>query len=169
MAKKKKKSEKKAAEKSVHKTAKKVAKKSAPKKSAPKKAAPKKAAPKKAKTTPEKSGKRFLIIYHAPTDAMAQIANASPEEMAEGMAMWKAWAERAGSNLVDLGAPLVNGMRLHPNGSTGSSNKEVTGYSLIVAEDWEDLMDLLSGHPHISGWDPNAWIEIHETMLIPGM
>ena len=100
---------------------------------------------------------------------MAQTVNASPEEMAEGMAMWKAWAERAGSKLTDLGAPLVNGMRLHPNGSTGSSTKDVTGYSLIEADDWEDLMDLLSGHPHISGWDPNATIEIHETMLIPGM
>jgi hypothetical protein len=164
MAKKKKKSEKNAEKKSVRKTVKKVAKKAAPKKSAPKKAAPK-----KAKTVPKTSGKSFLIIYHAPTDAMAQTANASPEEMAEGMAMWKAWAEKAGSNLVDLGAPLVNGTRLHPNGSTGSSNKEVTGYSLIDAEDLEDLMDLLSGHPHISGWDPNAWIEIHEKMFIPGM
>jgi muconolactone delta-isomerase len=100
---------------------------------------------------------------------MSQTMDASPEEMAEGMEMWKAWAKQVGPNLVDLGAPLVNGMRVHPNGSTGSSTRDVTGYSLIDADDWEELMDLLSGHPHISGWHPEATIEVHETMLIPGM
>jgi hypothetical protein len=30
-------------------------------------------------------------------------------------------------------------------------------------------MDLLEGHPHISGWHPEATIEIHETMDLPGM
>ena len=151
----KKKAAKKAVSKPVKKAAKKVAKKSAPKKSTRKTATPK--------------GKRFLIIYHAPMHAIAQTANASPEQQAEGMAMWNAWAKRAGSKLQDLGAPLVNGKRLHPNGTTASSTKDVAGYSLIHAEDWDDVMDILSGHPHISGWHPEATIEIHETMLLPGM
>jgi len=154
MAKAIKKATKKPAKKSAGKTANKVTKKAAPKKTG-------KAA--------KKSGKRFLIIYHAPIDAMAQTANASPEEMAKGMAMWKAWAKRAGSKLTDLGAPLVNGKRLHSNGSSAPSNRDVTGYSLLEANDWEELEDLLSGHPHISGWHPGATIEVHETMLIPGM
>jgi hypothetical protein len=85
------------------------------------------------------------------------------------MAMWKAWAKRAGSKLTDLGAPLVNGKRLHSNGTSAPSNRDVTGYSLLEANDWEELEDLLSGHPHISGWHPGATIEVHETMLIPGM
>jgi hypothetical protein len=157
---------KKAAKKPVKKAAKKPAKKSAPK--AAKKVL-KKAAPKKTTKAPKKSGKRFLIIYHAPTDAMTQMGNSSPEDMAIGMAMWKAWAKRAGSQLTDLGAPLINGRRLHPNGSSAPSSKDVTGYSLLEAEDWEELEDLLSGHPHISGWHPEATIEVHETMLIPGM
>jgi hypothetical protein len=168
MAKSTKKAAKKTVKKSARRTTKKATKKAAPKKTASKRPAPKKTASKKTKAS-VKSGKRFLIIYHAPTDAMTQTMNASPEEMAEGMAMWKAWAKKAGSKLADLGAPLVNGKRLHPNGATGSSTKDVTGYSLIDAEDWEDLLDLLSGHPHISGWHPEATIEVHETMLIPGM
>jgi hypothetical protein len=168
MAKSTKKAAKKTVKKSARKTTKKASKKAAPKRTVSKKAAPGKTAPRKTKASVT-SGKRFLIIYHAPTDAMTQTMNASPEEMAEGMAMWKAWAKKAGNKLADLGAPLVNGKRLHPNGATGSSTKDVTGYSLIDAEDWEDLLDLLSGHPHISGWHPEATIEVHETMLIPGM
>jgi len=152
--------------KAIKKAAKKTAKKSV-RKTAGK--ATKKAAPKKTSRPLKKSGKRFLIIYHAPIDAMAQTANASPEDMEKGMAMWKAWAKRAGSKLTDLGAPLVNGKRLHSNGSSAPSNRDVTGYSLLEADNWEELEDLLSGHPHISGWHPGATIEVHETMLIPGM
>jgi len=100
---------------------------------------------------------------------MAQTGNATPEQQAAGMALWKAWAEKAGSRLADLGAPLVNGKSLNPKGSSAPSTKEVSGYSLLDAADWEEVMDLLEGHPHISGWHPDATIEIHETMLIPGM
>jgi len=39
----------------------------------------------------------------------------------------------------------------------------------VEADDWEEVADLLPGHPHISGWHPEATIEVHETMLIPGM
>jgi hypothetical protein len=154
-----KKTAKKAVSKPVKKAAKKVAKKVA-KKSTPKKSA---------RPAATQKGKRFLIIYHAPMDALAQTANATPEQQAEGMAMWNAWAKRAGSKLHDLGAPLVNGKRLRSNGSTAPSTKDVAGYSLLQAEDWDDVMDLLSGHPHISGWNPEATIEIHEAMLLPGM
>ena len=157
---------KKAAKKSTKKAAKKPAKKSVSKTA---RKVTKKAAPIKTVKAVKKSGKRFLIIYHAPIDAMEQTANSSPEDMEKGMAMWKAWAKRAGSKLTDLGAPLINGKRLHSNGSSAPSNRDVTGYSLIEAENWEDVEDLLSGHPHISGWDPDATIEVHETMFIPGM
>ena len=149
------------------KTAKKILKKAA--KNVSKKTA--KNIPKKSvkKAVSQRTGKRFLIIYHAPVDALAQTANSSPEEMAKGMAMWNAWAKRAGSKIADLGAPLVNGTSLHANGSFLPSTRNVAGYSLLDAENWEELMSLLEGHPHISGWDPEATIEIHEVMLIPGM
>jgi hypothetical protein len=155
----------KSAKKAARKPAKKAAKKAV--KKTPKKVA-KKAVKQSGKPAPL-SGKKFLIIYHAPMDAMAQTVNASPEEMAEGMAQWRAWAERVGRKMVDLGAPLVNGKKLNSRGSTTPSTKEVSGYSVLNAEDWEDVMRLLEGHPHISGWHPDATIEVHETMLIPGM
>lgn len=160
----------KSAKKTSRKTARKAAKK-APKKVAKKavKKAAKKAVKKAAKKPAKQSGKRFLIIYHVPADAMAQTANASPEQQAEGMALWKAWADKVGSRLADLGAPVINGRSLDTEGSSEPSTKEVAGYSLLDADDWDELMDLLEGHPHISGWNPEATIEIHETMLLPGM
>ena len=153
-----------------------VAKKAPVKKTAARKAA--KATPKKAarKTAQRKSpaaaktaGKTFLIIYHAPIDATDQTANMSPEEQAAGMALWQAWAERVGGNLLDLGAPLINGKRLASQAEPMPSTRDVAGYSLLSADDWDEVISLLEGHPHISGWHPEATIEVHETMVIPGM
>jgi len=166
MAKSIKKAAKKTAKKTVRKAPKKTLKK-AYKKIAKKTA--KKAVQKQAKRPATTTGKRFLIIYHVPIDAMEQTANVSPEEQAAGMALWQAWAERCGLNLVDLGAPLMNGKSIGAKGSASPSKKEVAGYSLLQAEDWDEVMDLLEGHPHISGWHPDATIEVHETMILPGM
>jgi hypothetical protein len=153
-----KKAAKKVVKKAAKKTAKKVVKKAV-------KIAPRKPAPKPV----QRSGKRFLIIYHAPMDAMAQTANNTPEQHEAGMAMWNAWAERVGSRLIDLGAPLGGSKSLTAEGSLMPSTKDVAGYSFLEAEDWEELMDLLTGHPHLSGWHPEATIEVHETMLMPEM
>jgi hypothetical protein len=161
-----KKAVKKAPAKKLKKTSKKVVKKAS--KKVVKKAL-KKAAPKRAPKPVQRSGKRFLIIYHAPMDAMAQTANNTPEQLEAGMALWNAWAERVGSRLIDFGAPLGGSKSLTAEGSLLPSTKEVAGYSFLEAEDWEELMDLLTGHPHLSGWHPEATIEVHETMLMPEM
>ena len=50
--------------------------------------------------------KKFIVIYHAPADAMEQTANTSPEDQAKGMEMWMQWAQKCGDKLVDMGAPL---------------------------------------------------------------
>ena len=73
--------------------------------------------------------KKYLVIYHAPAEAIAQMADATPEEMAAGMEPWMAWAEKCGEHLVDLGTPLAGGQRLSPDGSilqwTGGCEIEV--------------------------------------------
>ena len=112
--------------------------------------------------------KKFIVIYHAPVDAMAQTGNSSPEDQAKGMQLWMDWAQKCGSNLVDLGSPLMNGQQLNPDGTSKASSKNVAGYSILQAENMEEAKALLKGHPHL-GWNAGCTIEIHETMPIPGM
>jgi hypothetical protein len=161
------KSVKKAAKKAVKKVAKKSPTKVA--KKAAKKVVKKVAKKVVSKASVKKAGKKFLIIYHAPFEAMAQMANVPPEQQAAGIALWQAWIKRVGNKLVDVGAPLINGKSLRSGGSSLPSSKEVSGYSLVEAANWDDVMSLLEGHPHLSGWHPEATIEIHETVLLPGM
>ena len=112
--------------------------------------------------------KKFIVIYHATNDAMKAMASASKEEQAKGMEGWMKWAQKCGSQLVDMGAPLMGGQALDPKGTSKNSSKEVTGYSILQAKDMKDAMSLLQGHPHLA-YGAACSIEVHETMPVPGM
>jgi len=101
-------------------------------------------------------------------DAMKQMASMPPEAQAKGMEGWMVWAQKCGSNLVDLGTPLMGGQQMNPNGSSAPSEKNVAGYSILQAENMEQAKVLLQGHPHL-GWNAACSIEIHEAMPLPGM
>ncbi len=109
--------------------------------------------------------KKFIVIYYAPTSNVEQMSNASPEDMQKVMEPWMAWVARCGDGLVDLGTPLGVGQNLSKSGSS-SSNKNVTGYSILQAEDMEGAKALLKGHPHLD-WGAGCEIEVHESMSLP--
>ena len=108
---------------------------------------------------------KFVVIYHATPEAMAQTMDMSPEDMKKGMDLWFAWAERAGDALVDFGSPLMGGVKLSPSGSTPSDHG-VMGYSILEAEDMEAAKKVLDGHPHLQ-WAAGCELEVHESMPMP--
>jgi hypothetical protein len=112
--------------------------------------------------------KKFIVIYHAPVEAQEQTASASAEDQAKGMEAWMQWAAQCGNKLVDMGTPLTNGQLLSPGGVSRASDKHVTGYSILQAENMNEARELLKGHPHL-GWNADCSIEVHESMALPGM
>lgn len=118
-------------------------------------------------TAKNKHMKKFIVLYTAPIDASAQMAETSPEEQAKGMEAWMQWAQKCGDKLVDLGSPLTGGQKLSPEEST-KSNLNIAGYSILQAENMEEAKTLLKGHPHL-GWNAACTIEVYETMPVPGM
>ena len=76
--------------------------------------------------------KKYIVIYHAPLDAMEETTNTSPEEQAKVMEAWMTWAKKCGDKLVDLGAPLSNGQQMNPDGKSTGSKKNVAGYSVFT-------------------------------------
>ena len=105
--------------------------------------------------------KRFIAIYHAAPEAMAQMTKATPEQKAEGMKYWLTWKEQVGNALIDFGSPLMGGIAISPSGDKTSSSKQVSGYSIVQAENAEAAQALFNGHPHLH-WHPTASIEVHE-------
>jgi hypothetical protein len=48
------------------------------------------------------------------------------------------------------GSPLVNGLALHADGSTGGSATQLNGYSVIQAEDLNEALGLVKDHPYLA-------------------
>ena len=107
--------------------------------------------------------KKFIVTYHAPAEALAEMADVSPEQKEEGMKPWMAWAEKCGSHLVDLGTSLAGGIRLNPDGSDNPSTRQVCGYSILQAENMDVARALLRDHPHLK-WLNTCQIELHESI-----
>lgn len=110
--------------------------------------------------------KKFLVIYYSPQGAMEKMKDATPEEMAEGMKPWMDWKEKCGDGMVDMGAPLANGRKVSKDGAEASS-VEVSGYSMLQAEDMDGAVEMLKEHPHLE-WTEGCRIEVFEAMPLPG-
>ena len=92
--------------------------------------------------------KKYVVIYHAPAADLEQVQDAPPEQIAEAMKPWMAWAESSGDGLVGLGTPLVGGQKVTKSG-TSPSDKGVVGYSILQAENMDAAQALLKAHPHL--------------------
>lgn len=109
---------------------------------------------------------KFVVIYAAPESAESAMDNNDPAAAAEGMKAWMDWAGRAGQHLTDMGAPLGNGREISPSG-TSDAGASVGGYSILEAEDMDQALALMDGHPHLMM--PGASIRVYQTLDIPGM
>ena len=106
--------------------------------------------------------KKFLILYLAPASVVeAQMKARSPEEMKKGMEPWLAWFKKCEKSIVDNGNMTGNGMNFTKTGST-KGKTEVSGYSIIQAEDMEGTKAVIANHPHYMM--PKASIEVLEIM-----
>ncbi len=108
--------------------------------------------------------KKYLVLYRSPIPASQQMAGATPEQAKAGIDAWMGWAQRAGSAIVDMGAPLGNPIAL---GGKPSGGAHVGGYGVVQAKSIEEAKQLFNGHPHLML--PGASIEILEQLLMPGM
>ncbi len=109
---------------------------------------------------------KFVFTYHAPPTP-ADAAPPSPEQMEAVMGEWNAWAGKVGDGMVDFGTPLAGGVRVTTDG-TSPSTREVTGYTIIEADDLDAALALASSHPHLH-MPGGCEIEVHEALAIPGM
>jgi hypothetical protein len=104
--------------------------------------------------------KKFMVLYMAPVAAEEQM-KVSPEEMKKGMEPWNAWYKKYQKAIVDFGGPLGKGTHFTKRG-TSKGQTQVTGYSIVQAEDMEALKPIIAKHPHFMM--PKASIEVLEIM-----
>jgi hypothetical protein len=84
------------------------------------------------------------------------------------MDAWTTWGKKAGSSIVDMGAPLGKSLRVAKDGAAAPVTNDLGGYSILQAESKEALAQTLKGHPHFM-MPGESTIEIVELMPVPGM
>ncbi|WP_316367819.1 hypothetical protein [Candidatus Thiodiazotropha sp. CDECU1] len=90
----------------------------------------------------------------------------TPEEGAEGMAEWQAWADRLGSALTNPGTPVGITKVLTPGGvSEEPSSNPIMGFSILQAESMETALELLKTCPHL---EYGGTLEVSEMLPMPG-
>ncbi len=106
---------------------------------------------------------KFMLVYKGPASDMSEI---SEEQSKAIMDAWGKWMENVGSALLDIGAPMANGISLVDNGSEGTA-AELNGYSIVDANDMAEAKSLADGHPFLSEGKGNFAIDIYELMPVP--
>ena len=109
---------------------------------------------------------KYVVMYRAPMTAMEQMQSMAAEDMQKEMQLWMDWAAACGDSLVDMGAPLVGGVRLTESGSAPTDSSAIA-YSILQTENIEAAQAFLKGHPHFRGGD-GFEIDLLEGMAMPG-
>ncbi|MCA6075529.1 hypothetical protein [Fulvivirga sedimenti] len=109
--------------------------------------------------------KKFIVLYHAPAQALQQSAQSTPEQREASMQMWFDWKAKHDEAIVDFGAPLGNGSAVTQDLKSRLSEKEVCGFSVLQGQNQQEILQLFSDHPHLN-WHPNATVEVHEVLEI---
>ena len=106
---------------------------------------------------------KFILLYNGP---------ATPPEAMEAvkrdaiMAKWAQWMEKVGPAMVDMGQPMANGEALVDDGSAGKA-LELSGYSIIQADDMAAAKKLAEDHPFLSDKTGRFSVEIFELLPAP--
>ena len=87
---------------------------------------------------------RFLVTYHGsnmPHD---------PESMAKARDAFMQWARKAGSALVEPGAPVAGARTVSSEGTkNGAADGPFNGWSVVEAQDMNAAAKVLADHPFI--------------------
>jgi hypothetical protein len=115
----------------------------------------------------------YLAIFLGSKTSPRRAAwNALPEaerraKEREGMAAWKAWAERHQAATVAMGGPLGKTKKVTARGIEDVSN-ELGAFMVVRADSHEAAAKLFEKHPHFTIFPGDA-VEIMPVLPIPNM
>lgn len=97
-------------------------------------------------------------------DALTEAERRTKER--EGIAAWKAWAEKNQAAIVGMGGPLGKTKNVTQNGIEDISN-DMGAFAVVRADSHEAAAKLFENHPHFTIF-PGESIEVMPVLPIPG-
>ncbi len=84
----------------------------------------------------------------------------------EGIAAWKAWAQKHQAAIVAMGGPLGKTKKVSPAGIEDVGN-DIGGYTVVRADSHAAAAQLFEKHPHFTIF-PGDSVEIMPVLPVPG-
>ncbi len=106
---------------------------------------------------------KFILLYNGPATSMDDMSQEQTKSIQQG---WENWIDKNGDGIIDVGAPMFNGVSIVDDGSDGSPSM-LSGYTIIEALDIPAARQIVEGHPFLSEGSGKFSIEIHELSLPP--
>jgi hypothetical protein len=102
---------------------------------------------------------KFIYLYRGP------VPDLTPEQGSQRMAAFGAWMEKAGAAIVDVGSPFGASASVRDDGTEGKPG-ELSGYTIVEADDLAAAKALTDGLPFLSESDGNCAVEIFELLPV---
>ena len=115
----------------------------------------------------------FLAVFlGSKTNPRMTAWNALPEadrlaKQQEGIAAWKAWAEKHQAAIVGMGGPLGKTKKVDKGGIADVTNP-MGAFTVVRAESHEAAAKMFENHPHFTIF-PGDGVEVMEVLPIPNM
>jgi hypothetical protein len=98
---------------------------------------------------------KYLVVYKGGQ------MGATPEAVEATMAKWMEWFGSMGSAVTDFGNPLGASTAIGADGSHGDATSELSGYSIIEADDLDAAATMAQDCPVLAN---GGALEIYEAM-----
>ena len=114
----------------------------------------------------------FLAIFLGSKTSPRMVAwNSLSEEvrrtkMQEGIAAWKAWADKHHAAILGMGGPLGKTKKIDSGGIVDIAN-EMGAFTVVRAASHEAAAKMFENHPHFTIF-PGERVEIMPVLPIPG-
>lgn len=103
--------------------------------------------------------RQFIYLYRGQATAL------TPEQGAERMAAFAAWAEKLGPALIDAGSPFGTSVSVRDDGTEATAG-DLIGYSIVEADDLAAAKAFTDGLPFLSNSDGKCAVEIFELLAM---
>jgi hypothetical protein len=100
---------------------------------------------------------KFIYLYRGSTPDL------TPEQGSERMAAFGTWMEKLGAAVVDVGSPFGASASVRDDG-TEAKPGELSGYTIVEADDLAAAKALTHGLPFLSNSDGKCAVEIFELL-----
>ena len=100
---------------------------------------------------------KFIYLYRGP------LPDLTPEQGAKRTAAFGTWMDKVGAALVDNGSPFGSSTSVRDDGTERPAG-DLSGYTIIEADDLAAAKALTDGLPFLSNSDEKCAVEIFELL-----